>query len=80
LPGRNQTNLAVSKQFYFNKERTVYLQFRAESFNLFNHTQFTGISAARPTEGTDFLRNSSFGRPTSTRLPREFQFGLKFYF
>ncbi len=80
LPGRNQTNLALMKQFYFNKERTVYLQLRAESFNLFNHTQFTGISAARPTTGTDFILNSSFGRPTSTRLPREFQFGAKLYF
>jgi hypothetical protein len=80
LPGRNQTNLALSKQFYFNKERTMYLQLRAESFNLFNHTQFTGISAARPTTGTDILLNSTFGRPTSTRLPREFQFGIKFYF
>ncbi len=80
LPGRNQTNLALSKQFYFNKERTMYLQLRAESFNLFNHTQFTGISAARPTTGTDILNDSSFGRPTGTRLPREFQFGIKFYF
>ena len=80
LPGRNQTNLAVMKQFYFNSERTVYLQLRAESFNLFNNTQFTIISAARPTTGTNFLRDSSFGRPTSARLPREFQFGAKLYF
>ncbi len=80
LPGRNQTNLAVSKQFYFNKERTMYVQLRAESFNLFNTTQFTGVTAGRPTTGTDILLNSTFGRPTSTRLPREFQFGAKFYF
>lgn len=80
LPGRNQTNLALMKQFYFNKEKTFYLQLRAESFNLFNHTQFTGITAARPTNGTDFILNSTFGRPTSTRLPREFQFGAKLYF
>lgn len=80
LPGRNQTNLALSKQFYFNKERTMYIQLRAESFNLFNTTQFTGVTAARPTTGTDILNNSTFGRPTSTRLPREFQFGAKFYF
>jgi hypothetical protein len=80
LPGRNQTNLALSKQFYFNKERTMYVQLRAESFNLFNTTQFTGISAARPTTGTNIERDSLFGRPTSTRLPREFQFGAKFYF
>ncbi|MDQ3129546.1 MAG: TonB-dependent receptor, partial [Acidobacteriota bacterium] len=78
--GRNQTNLAISKQFYFNTERTVYVQLRAESFNLFNTTQFLGANAARPTQGTDVLLNSTFGRPTATRLPREFQFGAKFYF
>jgi hypothetical protein len=80
LPGRNQTNLALMKQFYFNKERTMYLQLRAESYNLFNHTQFTGISAARPNESSNILRDSLFARPTSTRLPREFQFGAKLYF
>ncbi|HXG83725.1 MAG TPA: hypothetical protein VNI84_06825, partial [Pyrinomonadaceae bacterium] len=80
LPGRNQTNLALSKQFYFNTERTMYLQLRAESFNLFNTTQFLGVTALRPTTGIDILQNSTFGRPTATRFPREFQFGAKFYF
>jgi hypothetical protein len=78
LPGRNQTNLALMKQFYFNSERTVYLQLRAESFNLFNTTQFTGIGTTLPTAGP--LTDNVFGRPTSTRLPREFQFGAKLYF
>ena len=80
LPGRNQTNLAVMKQFYFNSERTVYLQLRAESFNLFNNTQFTIINAARPNSSSNILRDSTFGRPQSARLPREFQFGVKLYF
>lgn len=78
LPGRNQTNLALMKQFYFNSERTVYLQLRAESFNLFNTTQFTGTGTTLPTAGP--LTDSVFGRPTSTRLPREFQFGAKLIF
>ncbi len=78
LPGRNQTNLALTKQFYFNTERTVYLQLRAESFNVFNQTQFIGISTILPTAGP--LSNPTFGRPTATRLPREFQFAAKFYF
>lgn len=79
LPGRKQTNLAVMKQFYFNKERTRYIQIRAESFNLFNTTQFTGIGTTLPTAGP-LSAGSTIGRPTSTRLPREFQFGLKLYF
>ena len=78
LPGRNQTNLAVMKQFYFNSERTTYLQLRAESFNLFNKTQFTGVGTTLPNAGG--LSDTVFARPTGTRLPREFQFGAKLYF
>ena len=71
--GQNQTNLAMIKNFYFNRERGRFLQFRAEGFNIFNHTQFTGIGASLSTLST-------LGRPTSARLPREFQFALKLYF
>lgn len=78
LPGRNQTNLALMKQFYFDSERTRYIQLRVESFNLFNKTQFTGIGTTLPTAGP--LSNNLFGRPSSARLPREFQFGAKLYF
>jgi hypothetical protein len=81
LPGRFQTNLTLSKHIYFDSERKRYIQLRAEGYNLFNQTQFTvapGASTTLPTAGP--LTNSSFGRPTGTRLPREFQFGAKLYF
>jgi hypothetical protein len=80
-PGRFQTNLAISKQFYFDSEHKRYLQLRAEAFNLFNQTQFivsTASSQVLPTAGP--LSNSTFARPTAARLPREFQFGAKLYF
>ena len=75
LFGRNQTNMTVTKNVYFNKEQKVRLQLRAEAFNVFNHTQFTGV-------GTVFASppGTAFGRPTGARLPREFQFGAKLYF
>lgn len=72
-PGQNQTNLTAAKNFYFDREKGIRLQLRAESYNIFNHTQFTGIGASLSTPAT-------LGRPTGTRLPREFQFGAKFYF
>lgn len=78
LPGRKQTNIAFSKKFYFNTERNMYLQLRAEATNVFNTTQFIGINTTLPSAGP--LSNITFGRPTNTRLPREFQFGAKFYF
>ncbi|MGH9966586.1 MAG: carboxypeptidase regulatory-like domain-containing protein [Pyrinomonadaceae bacterium] len=74
LFGRNQTNLTLTKNIYFDKEQDVRLQLRAEAFNVFNHTQFTGV-------GTVLAANSlTFGRPSGTRLPREFQFGAKLSF
>ncbi|HEX5709414.1 MAG TPA: TonB-dependent receptor [Pyrinomonadaceae bacterium] len=75
-PGQNQTNLSAIKNFYFNRDKDVYLQFRAEGFNIFNHTQFL----MNDTNSFSLSVPGSLGRPTSTRLPREFQFGLKLYF
>ncbi len=72
-PGQNQTNLSAVKNIYFNGENTRYLQLRAEGFNIFNHTQFTGT-------GATFAVPATLGRPTATRLPREFQFAVKLYF
>jgi hypothetical protein len=74
LFGRNQTNLTLTKNIYFDSEQDVRLQLRVEAFNVFNHTQFTGV-------GTIFAANSAtFGRPSGARLPREFQFGAKLSF
>ena len=73
-PGRNQTNLTLTKNLYFNTERTTRLQLRAEAFNVFNHTQFL-LTNFGTTVGT-----VNFGLPSTARLPREFQFGAKLSF
>ncbi len=73
LFGRNQTNLTLSKNIYFDAERNIRLQLRAESFNVFNRTQFTGV-------GVNLADPGTLGRPTGARLPREFQFGAKLSF
>ncbi|HZH33045.1 MAG TPA: TonB-dependent receptor [Pyrinomonadaceae bacterium] len=75
LPGRNNTNLTLSKNIYFNEDRGFRLQLRAEAFNVFNHTQFLLAAGNATTVGT-----TTFARPTGTRLPREFQFGAKLQF
>ena len=73
LFARNQTNLTLTKNIYFDVERNVRLQLRAESYNVFNHTQFTGV-------GVNLAAPGTLGRPTGARLPREFQFGAKLSF
>jgi hypothetical protein len=83
-PGRNQTDLSLSKNWTFN--RTQRLQFRADAINAFNHTQWladpnvagldntctTSLTTCNPS-------NDTFGQILATRAPREIQLGLKFY-
>jgi hypothetical protein len=43
-PGINNQDLALSKSFPFGKDGKRSLQFRVEAFNVFNHTQFSGVN------------------------------------
>jgi hypothetical protein len=70
-PGRQNWNMALFKSFVFN-ERGSRLEFRAESFNTFNHTQFKDVSTT--------FSASNFGAVTSAHDPREIQLGVKLYF
>ena len=71
-PGRQNWNLALFKQFLFSETRGSKLEFRAEFFNAFNHTEFNNIS--------NTFTNADFGAVTSAHDPREIQLGLKLYF
>jgi hypothetical protein len=81
LPGRNQTDLALSKNFY--PWGDTRLQFRADAINAFNHTQFTTVNAdcsgAPATATSCAFSGSTVGNITGVRAPREFQFSLKLY-
>jgi hypothetical protein len=77
LPGRNQTDLALSKNFYPMSRR---VQFRADFINAFNHTQWLAVDNACQTSLTSCAGNAdTFGQITSTRNPREIQLSLKLY-
>ncbi len=71
-PGRNNWNLSLFKSFMINEERGSKIEFRAESFNTWNHTQFNNVSTT--------FGNSNFGAVTTAHDPRVFQLGLKAYF
>jgi hypothetical protein len=70
-PGRFNFNLALFKSFPLRGEG-LKLQFRAESFNSFNHTQFQNLDMG--------LTDGSFGQVTSAWDARSFQFGAKLLF
>ncbi len=71
-PGRDNWNVSLFKSFVFSEARGSRLEFRVESFNTFNHTQFNGISST--------FTASNFGQVTSVWDPRVFQMGLKLMF
>jgi len=71
-PGRFNTNLSIFKSFLLSEKRGSKLELRAESFNIFNHTQFQNVSNS--------FTASNFGQITSAFDPRAFQLGMKAYF
>src|SRR6267142_2371508 len=70
--GRNNWNLSLFKSFVFSETRGSRLEFRVETFNTFNHTQFHDVS--------NNFGSSNFGQFTSAWDPRIMQLGLKLYF
>jgi hypothetical protein len=78
-PGISNIDFSVAKNWKV-KER-YGIQFRTEMFNVFNHTNFRAHNASQAGGGIEnTLSNSGFGRASSTRGPREIQFGFKFTF
>jgi hypothetical protein len=93
-PGRNNWDLALFKDFsfpWFNGEHST-LQFRLETFNTFNHTQWeyvnTGCNGNVNGDGTAaFGRscggsqyNAGNGEVNTAWNPRNVQLGMKFLF
>ena len=82
FPGRNQTDLGLSKNFYPMSKR---IQFRADFINAFNHTQWTTVDNACSAANTvtlnrcDIGGTDTFGQITSVRAPREIQLSLKLF-
>jgi hypothetical protein len=72
-PGRNNFDLSLLKNFAVTER--FHMEFRAESFNAFNHTQFKG-DKNNGGIGTSFGA-SNFGQVTSAFPGREFQLALK---
>jgi hypothetical protein len=70
-PHVSQTDFAILKTIQLTEAK--HIDFRAEFFNIFNHTQFFN-----PDGNTS--DGSQFGQVTQARDPRQLQFALKFFF
>jgi hypothetical protein len=82
LPGINQWDLSLFKNTKLTER--VNLQFRFETFNSFNHTQWggvnTGINPPNPGQPLTQATRGSSGQVTDTRDPRSLQLSLKLLF
>jgi hypothetical protein len=72
-PGLNNFNMALSKDTKLYWGST--LEFRAEFFNVFNHTQFQAVAPA-----TGNFNSSEFGQAPAAGDPRIGQLALKLQF
>ena len=72
-PGRNNLDLALLKNFAFTER--FHMEFRAEAFNAWNHTQFKG-DANNGGISTNFGAGN-FGQVTSAFDGRQFQLAVK---
>ncbi|HEY1576186.1 MAG TPA: TonB-dependent receptor [Terracidiphilus sp.] len=71
-PGQFNWNLSLFKVFPLTSHEGPRLELRFESFNTFNHTQFTSIDSAS--------KDSNFGQVTADYGPRLLELGGKFVF
>ena len=72
-PGMFNSDIALLRSFQLDESRT--LQFRLESFNVFNHTQFFGPAAVNGD-----INSALFGQVVKADPPRRMQVAIKFVF
>jgi hypothetical protein len=81
LPGRINFDFGLFKRFPI-KEKTAF-EFRWETFNLFNHTQYNGIDSSIDCDNpgaASCISQSGFMHLNSAHAARRMQLGLRFQF
>jgi hypothetical protein len=77
-PGTNNWNMSFFRTFRL-KERTI-LEFRAETYNTFNHTQFSGVNTSAQFNAAGQQVNSQLGQITSAASARFLQLAARISF
>jgi len=72
-PGMSNWDIALLKDTHLTESKV--LEFRLETFNTFNHTQFFGVNSV---DGN--INDPTFGQIISAMPPRLMQVSLKFHF
>ncbi len=79
MPGRTNFDFGLFKRFSIHEKAAF--EFRAETFNIFNHTQYNSIASNMDTvDPANEADSSGFLHLNGTHLPRIMQLGLRFQF
>ncbi len=79
-PGQNNWDINLNKKFPFKSESRS-LQFRAEFYNAWNHTQFQAVDTSAVFDATTGAQvNGQFGQVVATRQPRVIQLSVRLEF
>jgi len=79
-PGVNNWDIALGKRIPLGLGEERALQFRAEFYNAFNHTQFSGLDSGARFDQAGRQVNANFGAFTAARSPRIISFSLRLRF
>ena len=77
-PGVSNFDISINKNFKVRE--WARLQFRAEMYNAFNHTQFSSWDTGARFDTQNKQVNPTFGQATAARDPRQMQLALRFLF
>ena len=72
LNNPHRTNVDTSVYKVFKPKENIQVQFRAEAFNVFNHTQWNGVNP--------YVSTTNFLFSTGAHMPRVLQFALRITF
>jgi Carboxypeptidase regulatory-like domain/TonB-dependent Receptor Plug Domain len=72
LNNPHRTNVDMSVYKIFKPKENIQVQFRAEAFNVFNHTEWSGVNP--------YVSTNNFLFSTGAHMPRVLQFALRITF
>jgi hypothetical protein len=77
-PGVNSWDVGIKRVFKIKEK--AQLEFRLDSYNFFNHTQFSSVNSTARFDASGSQINQQFGQATAARAPRRMQGSLRFRF
>jgi hypothetical protein len=79
-PGVENFDISLFKDFPLGHDEARRMQFRFETYNALNHSQFTAVDNNARFDSAGNQVNTAFGQNTAAAPARRLVLGLKFYF